>query len=73
MKDWIQRILDPNGNQSVTRLILIWLVVNATFMGWWIVVLGTDHATEALTVMGGVTTIAGILKYAQKTQENPNK
>ena len=73
MKDWIQRILDPNGNQSATRLILIWLVVNATFMGWWIVVLGTDHATEALTVMGGVTTIAGILKYAQKTQENPNK
>jgi len=70
MKDWIQRILDPKGDQSATRLILIWLVVNATFMGWFILKFGTEHATEAITVMGGVTAIAGALKYLQKNQEN---
>ena len=70
MINWIKEVLDPNGNQSTTRLILIWLVVNATFMGWFILKYGTTHASDATLVMGGVTAIAGILKYAQKNQEN---
>jgi len=69
MKEWWREILDPNGNQSTTRLILIWLVVNATFMGWFIIKYGTEHASEATMVMGAVTTIAGVLKWAQKKQE----
>lgn len=70
MINWIKEVLDPNGNQSTTRLILIWLVVNATFMGWFILKYGTAHASDATLVMGAVTAIAGILKYAQKNQEN---
>lgn len=69
MKEWFQRILDPKGDQSATRLVLLWLVANATFMGWFIISFGTEHASEATMVMGAVTTIAGILKYAQKSQE----
>ncbi len=68
--NWFERILDPNGNQSSTRLILIWLVVNATIMGWVIITSGTEYASEALTVMGGTTAIAGVLKYVQKRQES---
>ena len=63
-------MLDPNGNQSATRVILLWLVINATFMGWYILKFGTDNASEATMVMGAVTAIAGALKYAQKSQEN---
>jgi len=73
MKDWIQRVLDPKGDQSSTRLIIIWLVVNATFMGWFIISFGTEHAAEATMEMGAVTTIAGILKSVQKNQEKDNK
>lgn len=73
MRDWFQRILDPNGNQSTTRLVLIWLVLNATFMGWYIICFGTEHASESTLVMGAVTAIAGILKYAQKGQEKDGK
>ena len=73
MKEWFQRVLDPKGDQSATRLVLLWLVANATFMGWFIISFGTEYATEAITVMGGVTAIAGALKYLQKNQENQNQ
>ncbi|MGB1318478.1 MAG: hypothetical protein ACPG5W_09740, partial [Flavobacteriales bacterium] len=68
--EWFKNILNPKGDQSSTRLVLLWLVVNATLMGWYIIRMGTEYASESVMVMGGVTTIAGVLKYIQKREES---
>ncbi|MGB0367935.1 MAG: hypothetical protein ACPGD8_00935 [Flavobacteriales bacterium] len=39
-------------------------------MGWYIIRMGTEYASESVMVMGGVTTIAGVLKYIQKREES---
>ena len=64
--DWLK---DQNGKYSTTRATVIWLVVNAVFMGWYVIIFGTEHATEATMVMTGVTAIASALKVYQKSQE----
>ena len=69
MINFIKELLDPNGRYSTTRFIVIWLVVNATFMGWFVLCFGTKHATEATMVMAAVTAIASGLKVYQKGQE----
>jgi uncharacterized membrane protein HdeD (DUF308 family) len=69
MKDWLKEILDPNGNQSTTRLLSIWLVVNAVLMGWYVLIFGTEHASEVAIVTGAITAIAGVWKNWQKSQE----
>lgn len=69
MSELIKELLDPNGKYSAARAVVIWLVVNATFMGWYIIAFGTEHATEATMVMGAVTAIASGLKVYQKGQE----
>ena len=68
--EFIKELLDPNGKYSTTRATVIWLVVNATFMGWCVILFGTQHATEATMIMGAVTAIASGLKVYQKSQEN---
>jgi hypothetical protein len=68
--EFIKELLDPNGRYSTTRATVIWLVVNATFMGWYVILFGTEHATESTMIMGAVTAIASALKVYQKSQEN---
>ena len=67
--DFLKELLDPNGKYSTTRATVIWLVVNAAFMGWYVIIFGTDYATEATMIMGAVTAIASALKVYQKSQE----
>jgi len=69
--DFIKELLDPNGKYSTTRLVVLWLVVNSTFMGWYVIKYGTDHAEAATLVMGAVISIASGLKVYQKHQEKP--
>jgi len=38
-------------------------------MGWYVIIFGTDYATEATMIMAGVTAIASALKVYQKSQE----
>jgi hypothetical protein len=71
--EFIKELLDPNGRYSTTRATVIWLVVNATFMGWYVILFGTEHATEATMIMGAVTAIASALKVYQKSQEKPKE
>ena len=71
--DLFKELLDPNGNYSTTRFVVLWLVVNATFMGWYVIRFGTQHATEATMIMGAVTAIASGLKVYQKSQEKPKE
>jgi len=67
--DFLKELLDPKGKYSTTRATVIWLVVNAVFMGWYVLIFGTEHATEATMIMAGVTAIASALKVYQKSQE----
>jgi len=67
--DFLKELLDPKGKYSTTRATVIWLVVNAVFMGWYVIIFGTDYATEATMIMAGVTAIASALKVYQKSQE----
>ena len=67
--DFLKELLDPNGKYSTTRATVIWLVVNAAFMGWYVIIFGTDYATEATMIMAGVTATASALKVYQKSQE----
>lgn len=73
MTDFIKELLDPNGRYSTTRVTVIWLVVNAVFMGWYVIGFGTEHATEATMIMGAVTAIASGLKVYHKSQEKPKE
>jgi hypothetical protein len=42
-------------------------------MGWYVILFGTEHATEATMIMGAVTAIASALKVYQKSQEKPKE
>lgn len=70
---WIERILNPKGDQSATRLAFLWLIANATFMGWFVLIFGTEHAAEAGSVMGVVSGIASGFKLYQNKQEKDAK
>lgn len=69
MKEWFKKLFETATDVSMTRFGFFWMVVNAVLMGWYILIWGTDHATEASMVMGSVTSIATGLKLYQKHQE----
>lgn len=70
--NWIERILDPNGDQSMTRFAVLLLIGNAILMGWYVIIFGSLYVTEATMIMSAVSAIASGLKIWQKSQEKTN-
>lgn len=60
---------DSKGNFSVMRLAFIWLILNATFMGWYIIIDPLGTVAQASTIFGTVTGVATGLKLMQNQQE----
>lgn len=60
---------DSKGNYSVMRLAFIWLILNATFMGWYIIIDPQGTVAQASTIFGTVTGVATGLKLMQNQQE----
>lgn len=55
---------------SITRVAFIWIVINATFMTWFVLIFGTKNAAEAGGIFVSLTSVAAGLKLYQKKQEN---
>ncbi len=70
MMDWLKSLFNENSPNSITRVAFIWLVVNATFMAWVILIFGTENAVDAGIVFSAVAGVAAGLKLYQKKQEN---
>ncbi len=68
--DWLKSLFNENSPNSITRVAFIWLVVNATFMAWVILIFGTENAVDAGIVFSAVSGVAAGLKLYQKKQEN---
>ncbi len=67
--DWLKSLFNENSPNSITRVAFIWLVVNATFMAWVILIFGTENAVDAGIVFSAVSGVAAGLKLYQKKQE----
>ena len=59
---------DSQGNFSAMRVAFIWLMLNATFMGWYALV--TSDVGAAAAIFGTVSGVATGLKIMQNSQEN---
>jgi len=64
---------DSNGDFSVMRLAFIWLILNATFMSWYILTDPSGTVAQASTIFGTVTGVATGLKLMQNQQEKQSK
>jgi hypothetical protein len=64
---------DGEGNFSIMRLVFLWLILNATFMAWYILIDSVENVAEAATIFGTVTGVAVTLKTIQNQQEKQPK
>ncbi len=60
---------DHKGNNSIMRLAFAWLIVNATFMGWFVLTFGSGDVGAAAAIFGTVSGVATGLKIMQNQQE----
>lgn len=60
---------DSKGNYSIMRLAFLWLIFNATFMSWYILIDPSGTVAQAATIFGTVTGVASGLKLMQNQQE----
>jgi hypothetical protein len=58
------------SKKSITRVAFVWLIFNATCMGWYTLVYGSENALEAGGIVTSISTVAAGLKLYQKGQEN---
>jgi len=67
--NWIKGFFDEKSSSSITRAGFAWMLLNAVLMCWYVLIFGTDHATEAASIVGVVSGVATGLKLYQKHQE----
>ncbi len=67
--DWLKGFFQEDSTYSITRVAFIWLIINATFMGWFTLIFGTEYAVEAGGIFASVSGVATTLKHWQKKQE----
>lgn len=64
-----QEYLTEASKKSITRVAFVWLIFNATCMGWYVLINGSDNALEAGGIVTSISTVAAGLKVYQKGQE----
>lgn len=64
-----EEYLTEASKKSITRVAFVWLIFNATFMGWFILIHGTENAVQAAEVVVSISGVATALKLYQKGQE----
>lgn len=69
MWEEIKGFFDEKSTLSITRVAFAWLILNATFMAWFILKFGTKNAPEAGGIFVAVSSVATGLKLYQKHQE----
>lgn len=68
---WEKFLQDDQGNFSSTRLMFVFLILNAVGMGWY--TLAHESSIMALALLSGAITAATGMKFAHKSQETKSE
>lgn len=70
---YIAKFLRDDTPESLNRLLVFLVVVNALAMGWFVLIGGSETVEDALKISGALLAIAGGWKGWQKSQELKSK